>query len=96
VQGISEYADHQQQSHIQPAEGVTYVDDSQIYDYDHQENDPSRQQGSDRPKSRASQHTGENGYAAQNQYVRQGHEYYPYGATDHGNHRDDDEESDMW
>jgi hypothetical protein len=83
---------------------VTYVDDSQIYDYEHQENDPGRRQGSDRPQSRAAQHTAENGYAAQNQYGLQEHDYYGYGATEHGSHPrdddddivDDDDDGDMW
>lgn len=62
---------------------MTYVDDSQLYDYDHQENDPGRRQGSDRPQSRAAQHAAENGYVGQNQYGHQGHDYY-------------DDDSEMW
>lgn len=76
---------------------MAYVDDSQIYDYEHQENDPARRQGSDRPQSRASQHTAENGYLAQKQYGRQGHDYYSYGAMEHGSHLDDDDDdNEMW
>lgn len=97
IQGIAEYADQQQPQH-QPSEGVTYVDDSQIYDYDHQEGDASHGPGSDRPQSRASQHTAENGYGTKNQYGRQGQDYYSYGQPTHGNHRDhdDDDEGEMW
>ena len=96
-QGIAEYAD-QQQHQSQTSEGVKYVDDSQIYDYDHQENETGRKQGSDRPQSRAAQHTVEDGYGGQNQYGRQGHEYYAYGGTEHGGHLHDDEDDDgeMW
>lgn len=77
---------------------MTYIDDSQIYDYDHQENEPTRRHGSDRPQSRTAQHTAENGYVAQNQYGRQGHDYYGYGAQEHGGHRnhDDEDDGEMW
>ncbi|CAG8950258.1 hypothetical protein HYFRA_00008496 [Hymenoscyphus fraxineus] len=73
--------------------GVEYVDDSQIYDYDHQDDD------SNRPQSRASQHSTENGQGEQSQSSRQGKDYYPYGQSGqsggkqpHG--QDDDDE--MW
>ncbi|RDL36568.1 Uncharacterized protein BP5553_05920 [Venustampulla echinocandica] len=85
-QGITQYAES---SHGQPSEGVEYVDDSQIYDYDHEEDD------SNRPQSRASQHNSENGYGDQGQYNRQGKDYYQYGHSDrHGHEEDRDDE--MW
>ena len=89
-QGITQYAEPQNQT----SEGVNYVDDSQIYDYDHQDEESSHGQGSHRPQSRASQHNTENGYSDQNQqYGRHGKEYYPYGhpeGHDHGTEDDDD------
>ena len=96
LQGITDYAEQQQ--HPSQPPGVTYVDDSQIYDYDHQENDPGRGQGSDRPQSRAAQHTAENGYMGQNQYGHQGNDYYAYGGAEHGGHLhdDDDDDGEMW
>jgi hypothetical protein len=77
------------------------VDDSQIYDYDHQENDHSHKQGVDRPQSRASQHSAENGYGiqntSQNQYGRQGQEeYYQYGHSERVVHDEADEDDEMW
>jgi hypothetical protein len=92
-QGITQYAEPQQPPQ---SEGVTYVDDSQIYDYDHQNEDPSRRQGSNRPQSRASQHNTENGYSDQNQqYGRHGKDYYSYGHTD-SHDQGDDEDDEMW
>lgn len=71
------------------------MDDSQIYDYDHQDDDNSQGQGSHRPQSRASQHNAENGYMDHNQqYGRQGNSYYQYGHSDRLDHEDDDD--DMW
>ncbi|RDW85743.1 hypothetical protein BP5796_04068 [Coleophoma crateriformis] len=83
-QGITQYAEPS--SH--KSEGVDYVDDSQIYDHDHQEEDYSHGQGSGRPQSRASHNT-ENGYGDQNQHYRsQQNDYYSYG----GQHDDDDDD----
>jgi len=91
-QGIAQYAEQQQP---QQPEGVTYVDDSQIYDHDHQGEDLSGRQASNRPQSRASQHSNESGRGGQSQYGRQDHNYYPYGQNDQSSHaqHDDDE---MW
>jgi hypothetical protein len=73
------------------------VDDSQIYDYDHQDEESSQSHGSHRPQSRASQHNAENGYRDQNQQYggRQGSDYYPYGRSERRDHEEDDDE-DMW
>jgi len=72
------------------------VDDSQIYDYDHQDEDTSHGQSSHRPQSRASQHNAENGYGDQNQpYGRQGNDYYLYGRSETHDHEEDDDD-DMW
>ncbi|KAG9233400.1 hypothetical protein BJ875DRAFT_45387 [Amylocarpus encephaloides] len=87
--GIAQYAESTQDA--QPNEGVDYVDDSQIYGYDHQEDD------SNRPQSRASQHNSETGYGDSNQHGRQGKEYYSYGQS--GGSRgqaDDDDDDEMW
>jgi hypothetical protein len=96
IQGIADYADQQPDYQQNPSGGVTYIEDSQNYNYDHQENDlPPR--GGDRPPSGVDKHPGENGYASQSQHRRQGADYYSYGAMDHGgqrNHQDD--EGDMW
>lgn len=92
--GIAQYAEEPQQN--SKHEGVTYVDDSQIYDYDHQDEDASHGQSSHRPQSRASQHNAENGYVDQNQqYRRQGNDYYQYGHSDRHDHEEDDDD-DMW
>ncbi|TVY83206.1 Protein zds1 [Lachnellula suecica] len=90
--GITNYAEPSQNT--PPESGVNYVDDSQIYDYDHQGDG----QSSNRPQSRASQHSNENGYGDQSQqYSRQGKEYYPYGNSEsHGRREDDDDDDDMW
>ncbi|PMD35301.1 hypothetical protein L207DRAFT_569865 [Hyaloscypha variabilis F] len=86
-QGIAQYAEPVQDP---KQEGVNYVDDSQIYDYDHQGEGASNGQGSHhRPQSRASQHNSENGY-----HGRQGKEYYPYGRNDPPDQHEDEE--DMW
>lgn len=70
---------------------MEYVDDSQIYDYDHHDDD------SNRPQSRASQHNTENGHGDQPQSNRQGKDYYPYGQSGHsGGNRDDDDDDEMW
>ncbi|KAH8601380.1 hypothetical protein B0O99DRAFT_589428 [Bisporella sp. PMI_857] len=87
-QGITQYAESDQGS---KPEGVNYVDDSQIYDYDHQGDDDHGH----RPHSRASQHNSENGYGDYNQYGHQGNDYYQqYGRSDRNNHEHDDDE--MW
>ena len=71
------------------------MDDSQIYDYDHPEQDRNRGQNSNRPESRASQHGPENGYGDQgHQNDRRGKEYYPYGPSSQD--RDDDDDDEMW
>jgi hypothetical protein len=90
-QGITQYAEP-----VQPPkqEGVNYVDDSQIYDYDHQGEDASNRQGSHRPQSRASQHNSENGFGDHGHQSRQGKEYYPYGRSDPPDHHEEDD--DMW
>jgi hypothetical protein len=90
-QGITQYAEP-----VQPPkqEGVNYVDDSQIYDYDHQGEDASNGQGSHRPQSRASQHNSENGFGDHGHQSRQGKEYYPYGRSDPPDHLEEDD--DMW
>jgi hypothetical protein len=89
-QGIAQYAEQPQ---APESEGVNYVDDSQIYDYDHQEAESSHSQSSNRPQSRASQHNQDNGYADQSQYGQQGKDYYSYGnSNDHG----EDGADDMW
>ncbi|QSZ36003.1 hypothetical protein DSL72_007127 [Monilinia vaccinii-corymbosi] len=58
-QGITQYAE-QSQNHNHSAEGVDYVDDSQIYDHDHK----GGESGPDhiRPQSRTAQNNSENGY----------------------------------
>ncbi|KAE8453468.1 hypothetical protein EG329_010329 [Mollisiaceae sp. DMI_Dod_QoI] len=89
-QGIAQYAEQPQ---TPKPEGVNYVDDSQIYDYDHQEAESSHSQGTNRPQSRASQHNQENEYGDQSQYGRHGKDYYPYGRADG---HEDDEADDMW
>lgn len=95
LKGITQYAESSQNA--APEGGVNYVDDSQIYDYDHQNDDQSQSQHSNRPQSRASQHNTENGYNDQSQYSRQGKEYYPYGHSEpHGHTEEDDDDDDMW
>lgn len=86
--GIAQYAEQTPQN--SKSEGVPYVDDSQIYDYDHQNDDHGH-----RPQSRAAQHNYGDPYADQNQqYGRQDNEYHnQYGRTDRKNHEDDEE---MW
>lgn len=97
-QGITQYAEPTQEP--AKAEGVNYVDDSQIYDYDHQDADSSHSQHSNRPESRASQHTQENGYGDQGQYDRNGKDYYSYGRSDQRQQQqqkhEDDDDDDMW
>lgn len=87
-QGIAQYAEPGQDP---KPEGVSYVDDSQIYDYDHQDDG----QASNRPQSRASQHNSENGYGDQAQYGRRGKEYYPYGRSEPADHEEEGDD-DMW
>lgn len=97
VQGIAQYAE-QQPSH--QSEGVNYVDDSQIYDYDHQGEDSSRRQNPNISPSRTSQHSnGGGGYDNQKQYGRSDRGYDQYGRMDQGgqgnpNHGNENEE--MW
>ena len=94
-----DYADPPNQQ-SQPGESVAYVEDSQIYDYDHQENNQSRTHGVDRPQSRASQHSIEDSYGMQNpnqnQYGRQGQAHYQYGSPEHAAKQKDADEEDMW
>ncbi|TVY90588.1 Protein zds1 [Lachnellula willkommii] len=92
--GIAQYAEPAQNT--PPESGVNYVDDSQIYDYDHQNDDLSHSQSSNRPQSRASQHDAENGYGDQVQYSRQGKEYYPYGRSETHGDREEQDDDDMW
>ncbi|KAH7397901.1 hypothetical protein BKA64DRAFT_52674 [Cadophora sp. MPI-SDFR-AT-0126] len=95
-QGIAQYAEPKQEP--ARADGVNYVDDSQIYDYDHQDADSSQSQHSNRPESRASQHSQENGYGDQNQYDRNGKDFYSYGRPEQRQQQkhEDDEDDDMW
>ncbi|CCU82873.1 telomere silencing protein Zds1, putative [Blumeria hordei DH14] len=88
-QGIAQYAegDHTNEK----SERVNYVDDSQIYDYDHQEGNANQKQDFHRPESRASQHTAETLYENQDQYGRRDDEYYQF-----SDQHDDIDESDMW
>ena len=92
-QGIAQYAEPAQNP---KQEGANYVDDSQIYDYDHQDDESSNKQGSNRPQSRASQHNSENGYGDQGQYGRRGKEYYPYGGRSEPPDHEEEEDDDMW
>ena len=89
---MTQYAETQQNSDL---EGVHYVDDSQIYDYDHQDEDLSHRHG--RPQSRAAQHNPENGYVEQSQqYGRHVEAYHQYGHSQPHGHVDNDEDDDMW
>ncbi|KAI1001439.1 hypothetical protein K3495_g6761 [Podosphaera aphanis] len=87
-QGIAKYAEGGQLN--DKSDRVSYIDDSQIYDYDHQ-NTSVDEQGSSRPQSRASQHNSENGYEDKDQYRRLGNEFYSY-----GNQQNDRDEDEMW
>lgn len=93
--GIAKYAEESSQPKAEPpkAEGVNYVDDSQIYDYDHQGDDSSHGQSSNRPQSRAAHNT-DNGYGEQGQYDRNGKDYYYGGSEQHDRGEEDDD--DMW
>ncbi|KAH9211898.1 hypothetical protein DL95DRAFT_341184 [Leptodontidium sp. 2 PMI_412] len=97
-QGITQYAEPTQEP--AKSDGVNYVDDSQIYDYDHQDAESSHGQHSNRPESRASQHTQENGYGDQSQYDRNGKDYSSYGRQEQRQQqqqkREDDDDDDMW
>lgn len=96
-QGIAQYAEPTQEP--AKSDGVNYVDDSQIYDYDHQDADSSQSQHSNRPESRASQHSQENGYSDQNQYDRNGKDFYSYGRPEQRQQQqkhEDDDDDDMW
>lgn len=103
-QGIANYADspsdqqqqhqqHQQQQH-DASETVTYVDDSQIYGYDHQDDgggqnqqrNASRRQGDDYSQS------GQGQYSHQQQQQQQ---YYQYDNQQQGAY-DHDKDGDMW
>ncbi|PQE17710.1 telomere silencing Zds1 protein [Rutstroemia sp. NJR-2017a BVV2] len=91
-QGITQYAESSQNPN-HATEGVNYIDDSQIYDYDHQDDD-AHGQGHNRPQSRTGQHNSESGYNDQNQqYSQNGNEYYDYGRASHDEGPEDDE---MW
>ncbi|TAQ89349.1 hypothetical protein B7494_g2345 [Chlorociboria aeruginascens] len=93
-QGITQYAEPR---HDSKSEGVSYVDDSQIYDYDHQDEESSHGHDPNRPQSRASQHNNENGYNDPNtQYSRHGKDYYPYGQTDSHDHDHENDDEEMW
>ncbi|RKF61256.1 putative telomere silencing protein [Erysiphe neolycopersici] len=90
-EGITKYAEGDQQPDYN-SDRVNYVDDSQIYDYDHQQDSNSvYAQKSNRPQSRASQNTGGNGYENELQYGRMVNEYYQ--VTDQQISRNEDE---MW
>lgn len=97
-QGITQYAEpssaHGPSAHGPRSDRTEYVDDSQIYDYDHPEQDRGygHHQNPNHQDSRG-QHHG-NGYNDHRQYDRQGKDYYPYGRNDH--HGRDDEDEDMW
>ena len=92
--GIAQYAEPGQDH---APEGVNYVDDSQIYDHDHQGDDNSRGHGSNRPQSRASQHDSDNGYGDQGHYGRRsGKEYYPYGRDSERQDHEEEDDDDMW
>ncbi|KAG9243046.1 hypothetical protein BJ878DRAFT_481459 [Calycina marina] len=85
--GIAQYAE-QDQNH---KEGAPYVDDSQIYDYDHHQDNSHGH----RPQSRTGQHDYQDAYGDQvQQYGRQGNDYHhqQYGHSDQSNHEDDE----MW
>ncbi|KAF5870336.1 putative telomere silencing protein [Botrytis fragariae] len=84
-QGITQYAE-QSQNPNHSGEAVNYVDDSQIYDYDHQGGES--EQDHNRPQSRTGQNNSENGYNDQNQ------KYYDYGRTQSHDQAADDGE--MW
>ncbi|ESZ95088.1 hypothetical protein SBOR_4543 [Sclerotinia borealis F-4128] len=83
-QGITQYAE-QSQNPNHSAEGVNYVDDSQIYDYDHQGGDSEQEHS--RPESRTGQNNSENGYNDQ--------KYYEYGQTQ-SPHDQATEDNEMW
>ncbi|KAL3421981.1 telomere silencing protein [Phlyctema vagabunda] len=88
-QGITQYAEPSSQK----SDGVDYVDDSQIYDHDHQNEDYSQGQGSHRPQSRQAHNSENDGYGDQNEpHGRQGKDYYSYG----GQRDDDDDDDEMW
>ncbi|TGO61239.1 hypothetical protein BOTNAR_0132g00100 [Botryotinia narcissicola] len=84
-QGITQYAE-QSQNPNHSGEAVNYVDDSQIYDYDHQGDES--EQDHNRPQSRTGQNNSENGYNDQNQ------KNYDYGRTQSHDQAADDGE--MW
>ncbi|OBT44025.1 hypothetical protein VE00_05641 [Pseudogymnoascus sp. WSF 3629] len=109
-QGIANYADspdqqqqqqHQQQHHQQQqhdaSETVTYVDDSQIYDYDHQDDgggqhqprQASRRQGGDDYSQ-----SGQGQYSHQQQQQQQ-QQYYQYDNQQQGAY-DHDKDGEMW
>jgi hypothetical protein len=93
-QGIAQYAEQSQPAKV---EGVNYVDDSQIYDYDHQVDNSPHGQNSNRPQSRASQHNSENGYTEQSsQYGRPGKDYHSHDRSEQQDHDEEDEDDMMW
>ncbi|KAH8816188.1 hypothetical protein F5884DRAFT_775304 [Xylogone sp. PMI_703] len=77
--GIAQYAEPQDQK----SEGVNYIDDSQIYDYDHQD---------DGNQGHRPQAHGENGYDQSQHYGH--HDYYQYDQRHHELENEDD--GDMW
>lgn len=65
------------------------MDDSQIYNYDHQNDEVNRRNASDRPQSRQSQHTNSNGAGP-------GHGDHDQMHYQSGVDEADDENDDMW
>ncbi|KAG4028357.1 hypothetical protein MFRU_022g00770 [Monilinia fructicola] len=82
-QGITQYAEQSQNPNLS-AEGVDYVDDSQIYDNDHKASESGHDQN--RPQSRTAQNNSENGYNDQ--------KYNDYGRDQPQNQAAEDNE--MW
>ncbi|CZT46005.1 related to SNF5-component of SWI/SNF transcription activator complex [Rhynchosporium secalis] len=96
-QGITQYAESTEEPANAKTDGVEYVDDSQIYDYDHQDSSSSQGQQSSRPESRASQHDQEHGHGNQGQYERNGKDYYSFDRTEkRQKQKPDDDDDDMW
>lgn len=98
-QGIANYADppsDQQQQQRDGPEGVTYVDDSQIYDYDHQDGAHNGQGIRNQPMT--SERSGHDSYlqGGQGQYShQQQRQYYQYGNQQQGAY-DNDRDDDIW
>ncbi|KFY45969.1 hypothetical protein V494_00689 [Pseudogymnoascus sp. VKM F-4513 (FW-928)] len=108
-QGIANYADspsdqqqqqhHHQQQHQQQqhdaSETVTYVDDSQIYGYDHQDDGGGQNQsrGSSRRQGDDYSQSGQGQYSHQQQQQQQ--QYYQYDNQQQGAY-DHDKDGEMW